>query len=69
MVEMAGRYSRQALFPGIGPDGQQRVQAASAVLVGCGALGSLQADLLVRRRAIVVMRKDDAETTIDAITV
>jgi len=48
MDESGGRYSRQALFPGIGPLGQERVQAASAVLVGCGALGSLQADLLVR---------------------
>jgi len=48
MDETSSRYSRQALFPGIGPRGQERLRAASAVLVGCGALGSQQADLLVR---------------------
>lgn len=48
MNETPPRYSRQVLFPGIGPEGQERIQSASAVLVGCGALGCLQADLLVR---------------------
>lgn len=44
----AGRYSRQRLFHGLGEAGQARLRASSAVLVGCGALGSSQADLLVR---------------------
>jgi adenylyltransferase/sulfurtransferase len=48
MAEAGERYSRQVLFGGIGAAGQSRLQAASAVLVGCGALGSVQADLLVR---------------------
>jgi adenylyltransferase/sulfurtransferase len=48
MGEAGERYSRQALFAGLGVDGQARLGRASAVLVGCGALGSLQADLLVR---------------------
>lgn len=42
------RYSRQVLFAGIGREGQERLRHAGAVLVGCGALGSVIADLLVR---------------------
>jgi molybdopterin-synthase adenylyltransferase len=42
------RYSRQILFSGIGETGQERLLAAAAVLVGCGALGTVVADLLAR---------------------
>jgi len=42
------RYSRQVLFEGIGREGQARLMASRAVLVGCGALGTVQASLLVR---------------------
>jgi len=42
------KYSRQILFPGIGEKGQEKLLAASAVLVGCGALGTVAANLLVR---------------------
>jgi adenylyltransferase/sulfurtransferase len=42
------RYSRQMLFAGIGEAGQQRLMDSSAVLVGCGALGTALANLLVR---------------------
>jgi adenylyltransferase/sulfurtransferase len=42
------RYSRQILFPGIGEAGQERICAATVCIVGCGALGSFQAEALVR---------------------
>src|SRR6202451_535483 len=42
------KYSRQILFSGIGEEGQEKLMAASAVLVGCGALGTVAANLLVR---------------------
>ena len=42
------KYSRQILFAAIGEEGQQRLLQSSAVLVGCGALGTVAANLLVR---------------------
>ena len=42
------RYSRQILFAPLGEDGQRKLTESSAVLVGCGALGSSIANILVR---------------------
>jgi len=42
------RYSRQILFAGIGPEGQERFLSARIAIIGCGALGSFQAGALAR---------------------
>lgn len=42
------RYSRQILFPPIGEKGQEKIRNASICIVGCGALGSFQAEALAR---------------------
>ena len=42
------RYSRQILFPSIGVTGQTRIQDATVCIIGCGALGSFQAEALAR---------------------
>lgn len=42
------KYSRQILFAGIGEGGQARLLDSSAVLVGCGAIGTVVSNLLVR---------------------
>lgn len=45
---MIDRYSRQILFSGIGEAGQQKLGKSSVVIIGCGALGTVIADALVR---------------------
>ena len=45
---MNDRYSRQILFNGIGPEGQRRLRQSRVLIVGCGALGSAQAESLAR---------------------
>ena len=42
------RYHRQVLLPQIGEAGQQLLRSARVLLVGCGALGTVVADQLVR---------------------
>jgi len=42
------RYHRQKLLPFIGADGQAKLGESGVLLIGCGALGSVIADQLVR---------------------
>jgi len=42
------RYSRQTRFAPLGAEGQERLGRSTAVIVGCGALGTMQATLLAR---------------------
>lgn len=42
------RYSRQILFPPIGPEGQKRLAQSTVAILGCGATGSAVAALLAR---------------------
>lgn len=45
---MDERYSRQILFSGIGKEGQLRLLRSRVLIIGCGALGSAQAEGLAR---------------------
>lgn len=58
------RYSRQTRFPGIGRAGQERLRAGRVTLVGCGALGTVLANHLVRAGvgSVRVVDRDFIET-------
>jgi molybdopterin/thiamine biosynthesis adenylyltransferase len=47
-VTLDSRYSRQIRFSPLGEAGQRRIRAANVAIVGCGALGSLQAEMMAR---------------------
>jgi molybdopterin-synthase adenylyltransferase len=42
------RYNRQEILPQIGPGGQARLRGSRLLVIGCGALGSAAAEMLVR---------------------
>jgi adenylyltransferase/sulfurtransferase len=42
------KYSRQILFQPIGAEGQEKLLQSKVVIIGCGALGTTQANALVR---------------------
>lgn len=53
------------LLPGFGDGGQQRLLDSTAMLLGCGALGSVAADMLVRAGVghLVIVDRDFVELT------
>jgi molybdopterin-synthase adenylyltransferase len=59
------RYHRQMLLPGIGEDGQRRLAASHALIVGCGALGCVIADSLARAGVgtLTIVDRDLVEIT------
>ncbi len=59
------RYHRQTLLPDIGEAGQHRLLASHALIVGCGALGCAQADLLARAGvgSLTIIDRDVVELT------
>jgi molybdopterin/thiamine biosynthesis adenylyltransferase len=46
--KISERYARQVLFQPLGEEGQEALGRATALIVGCGALGTHLADLLAR---------------------
>ena len=48
MSEDLERYSRQMRFHGLGREGQERLRKSRVTLCGCGALGTVLANALVR---------------------
>jgi molybdopterin-synthase adenylyltransferase len=47
-MKFEDRYSRQVLFPGIGPEGQPRLAEGRVAIIGCGATGACVSGLLAR---------------------
>jgi len=64
-MTMDPRYQRQTLLPTIGEAGQRRLTASAALIVGCGALGSVAAELLARAGVgrLVIVDRDVVELT------
>ncbi len=58
------RYSRQMRFGGIGKAGQERISAGRVTVCGCGALGTVLANHLVRAGVghVRVVDRDFIET-------
>jgi len=61
----ADRYSRQVLFDPIGEEGQQRLTDSRVTIVGCGGLGTILADILVRAGVgfVRIVDRDFVETS------
>jgi molybdopterin/thiamine biosynthesis adenylyltransferase len=59
------RYSRQMLFPPIGPEGQSRISKSHVLIVGMGALGTVLANHMVRAGVglLRMVDRDYVETT------
>ena len=65
MSDDLARYHRQMLLPGFGPAGQARLRGSTVLVLGCGALGCLVADLLARAGVghLVIVDRDVVELT------
>lgn len=59
------RYARQSILPGIGKEGQAKLAASHAAIIGVGALGCVSADLLARAGVgtITLIDRDIVEET------
>ena len=57
------------LLPGIGAGGQQRLSDATILLLGCGALGSVAADILARAGVghLVIVDRDIVDGSITVV--
>lgn len=62
---MFERYSRQILFEGIGKEGQECLSRSRVAIIGCGALGSAQAESLARAGVgrLRIVDRDFVETS------
>ena len=65
MTPDLARYHRQMLLPGFGEAGQRRLVESTALIVGCGALGTVAADMLARAGVghLVIIDRDFIELT------
>ena len=60
-----GRYHRQMLLPGFGEAGQKRLGNSTVLVLGCGALGTVSANMLARAGVghLVIADRDFIELT------
>lgn len=65
MTADLARYHRQTLLRGIGARGQERLGDSTVLVMGCGALGSVAADMLARAGVghLIVVDRDVIELT------
>ena len=65
MYDDLARYHRQMLLAGFGEAGQRKLAQSTAVVLGCGALGTVVADMLARAGAghLVIVDRDFVELT------
>jgi len=65
MSQDLSRYHRQMLLPGIGEEGQRKLLASKVLVLGCGALGTVIANLLARAGVghLVIADRDFIELT------
>jgi adenylyltransferase/sulfurtransferase len=59
------RYHRQMLLPGFGEEGQRKLLASNVLILGCGALGTVVANMLARAGVgrLVIVDRDFIEIT------
>ena len=59
------RYHRQMLLPGFGEAGQRKLLNAKVLVVGCGALGTVIANMLARAGVghLIIVDRDFIEIT------
>jgi adenylyltransferase/sulfurtransferase len=64
-MKFQDRYSRQVLFPGIGPEGQARLAQGRIAIVGCGATGACVSGLLARAGVghLLIIDRDYVESS------
>jgi len=65
--EQREKYSRQIIFPAIGEAGQEKLLGSSAVLVGCGALGTVTATLPKATAAERRLRAINSDVEVEGI--
>lgn len=65
MTRDLARYHRQMLLPGFGEDGQRKLLDATALVLGCGALGTVAANMLARAGVghLIIIDRDFIELT------
>jgi adenylyltransferase/sulfurtransferase len=64
-MSVSERYSRQVLFEGIGQKGQEKLLNSTVAVIGCGALGAMQLEMLARAgvKKLIAIDRDFVEFT------